>query len=81
MCLVQTYAPVLLRQRAERLQAVSGKVFRSQFEKDQKLQIGPLFKRTLSRPVLLLFTEPLVFVLSLYMAIGMHVPGDFGNGC
>lgn len=66
----ETYAPVLLRRRAERLSNVTGKVYRSKLDIDQgKASLKEAFKLALSRPWILLFREPIVFLLSLYMAI------------
>lgn len=66
----ETYAPVLLRRRAEKLSKLSGKVYRSKVEIDQgKISLKDSFKTALSRPWILLFREPIVFLLSLYMAI------------
>jgi MFS family permease len=66
----ETYAPVLLRKRAEKLSKLSGKVYRSKVEIDQgKVTLKESFKIALSRPWILLFREPIVFLLSLYMAI------------
>ncbi|KAJ5711297.1 hypothetical protein N7488_005453 [Penicillium malachiteum] len=66
----ETYAPVLLRRRAEKLSKLSGKVYRSKIEIDQgKVTFTEAFKVALSRPWILLFREPIVFLLSLYMAI------------
>lgn len=65
----ETYAPVLLRARAERLSKATGQVYRSRFEKDKQLAISQLFSTALKRPWVLLFREPIVFLLSLYMAI------------
>ncbi|KAJ5798786.1 uncharacterized protein N7503_006291 [Penicillium pulvis] len=68
--LPETYAPVLLRRRAERLSKLSGKVYRSKVDIDQgPVTFGETFKVALSRPWILLFREPIVFLLSLYMAI------------
>jgi MFS family permease len=66
----ETYAPVLLRRRAERLSKLSGKIYRSKIDIDQgKVSLKNSFKISLSRPWILLFREPIVFLLSLYMAI------------
>ncbi|KAJ5618849.1 hypothetical protein N7510_002833 [Penicillium lagena] len=66
----ETYAPVLLRRRAERLSKISGKVYRSKPDIEQgKVSLKEAFKLALSRPWILLFREPIVFLLSLYMAI------------
>ncbi|KAJ5872888.1 uncharacterized protein N7529_005241 [Penicillium soppii] len=66
----ETYAPVLLRRRAERLSKLTGKIYRSKIEIDQgKISLKESFKVSLSRPWVLLFREPIVFLLSMYMAI------------
>ncbi|KAL2823344.1 major facilitator superfamily domain-containing protein [Aspergillus cavernicola] len=66
----ETYAPVLLRHRAQKLSKLSGKVYKSKIDIDQgKTSLGAAFKTALSRPWVLLFREPIVFLLSLYMAI------------
>lgn len=66
----ETYAPVLLRRRAEKLSEITGKVYESKLDIDQgKINLKESFKIALSRPWLLLFREPIVFLLSLYMAI------------
>ncbi|KAL4806602.1 major facilitator superfamily domain-containing protein [Aspergillus unguis] len=66
----ETYAPVLLRQRAKRLSKITGKVYRSKTDIEQgRTSLGEAFKTALSRPWILLFREPIVFLLSLYMAI------------
>jgi MFS family permease len=65
----ETYASVLLRDRANTLSKATGQVYRSKFEKDKKVEIGQLFKTALGRPWVLLFKEPIVFLLSLYLAI------------
>lgn len=66
----ETYAPVLLRRRAEKLSKLTGKIYRSKIEIEQgKVSLKDSFKLSLSRPWILLFREPIVFLLSLYMAI------------
>ncbi|KAL2869344.1 MFS transporter [Aspergillus lucknowensis] len=66
----ETYAPVLLRRRAERLSAITGKVYQSKLDIEQgKTSLREAFKTALSRPWVLLFREPIVLLLSLYMAI------------
>ncbi|OJJ50007.1 hypothetical protein ASPZODRAFT_139343 [Penicilliopsis zonata CBS 506.65] len=70
LVLPETYAPVLLRRRAEKLSKLSGQVYRSKLDVDQgKIQLKEAFGIALSRPWILLFKEPIVFLLSLYMAI------------
>ncbi|KLJ10410.1 hypothetical protein EMPG_14224 [Blastomyces silverae] len=66
----ETYAPVLLRKRAERLSKLTGKVYRSKTDVDRgKITVGEAVRTSLLRPWILLFTEPIVFLLSTYMAI------------
>ncbi|GIK00466.1 hypothetical protein Aspvir_004491 [Aspergillus viridinutans] len=66
----ETYAPVLLRQRAIKLSKATGKVYKSRIEAEQgKKTLGHSLKISLSRPWILLFREPIVLLLSIYMAI------------
>ncbi|KAJ5816146.1 Major facilitator superfamily domain general substrate transporter [Penicillium robsamsonii] len=68
--LPETYAPVLLRRRAERMSVLTGKVYRSQFDIDRgPAPMGKTLKTALSRPWILLFCEPIVLLFSIYMAI------------
>ncbi|KAK3203612.1 hypothetical protein GRF29_106g82664 [Pseudopithomyces chartarum] len=70
LCVPETYPPVLLRQRALTLSKMTGKVYRSRGDIDQgKTTLGEAFSTGLKRPWILLFSEPIVFLLSLYMAI------------
>lgn len=66
----ETYSPVILRRRAIKLHQMTGKHYISILEKKQ----GPTtpkdaFKKNLSRPWILLFREPIVLMISIYMAI------------
>ncbi|PSN73238.1 MFS multidrug transporter-like protein [Corynespora cassiicola Philippines] len=66
----ETYPPVLLRQRALTLSRMTGKVYMSRGDIDQgKISLGEAFSTGLKRPWILLFREPIVFLLSIYMAI------------
>ncbi|CAI7585257.1 unnamed protein product [Penicillium palitans] len=57
----ETYAPVLLRQR---------QVYVSKLDIDQgRLTLKAALKISLSRPMILLFQEPIVLLLSIYLAI------------
>ncbi|PYI08225.1 MFS general substrate transporter [Aspergillus sclerotiicarbonarius CBS 121057] len=68
--LPETYAPVLLRQRAEKLSELSGQVYRSKLDIDKgKVSLRGSLKIALSRPWLLLFFEPIVLLLCIYMSI------------
>lgn len=66
----ETYAPVLLRKRAQKLSHLTGRCFRSKLDLEGKY--APLSERlkvALSRPWALLFYEPIVLLLTLYAAI------------
>lgn len=66
----ETYAPVLLRRRAEALSKKTGKVYISKSDVGKPhMTIGSQFKVALSRPWILLFKEPIVLLTSIYMAI------------
>lgn len=66
----ETYPPVLLRKRAARLSKLSGKVYVSRLDRDQgRTSVGEAFVTSLQRPWVLLFREPIVLLLSIYMAI------------
>lgn len=67
----ETYAPVLLRRRAARLEKETGKVHRSMYD------LHPMFsapfavkmKAALLRPFLLLIKEPICLLFALYCAV------------
>jgi multidrug resistance protein len=66
----ETYAPVLLSKRAKRLTTLTGKVYRSKVEIERgRVSPRDAFTTALGRPWILLFSEPIVLLLSLYMAI------------
>ncbi len=66
----ETYAPVILSRRAKELTKRTGKVFVSSIEKRQgKVTPAHAFEKALSRPWALLFLEPIVLLISIYMAI------------
>ncbi|KAI9728727.1 MAG: hypothetical protein M1828_002833 [Chrysothrix sp. TS-e1954] len=68
--LPETYGPVLLRQRARRMTKLTGKIYMSKADAEQgKTTIGHAFATALSRPWILLLREPIVLLLSIYMAI------------
>ncbi|PHH79742.1 hypothetical protein CDD82_2199 [Ophiocordyceps australis] len=66
----ETYAPVLLRRRAEALSRITGKVYLSKIDLHQpKKTVSAQFRQALLRPWILLFKEPIVLLTSLYLAI------------
>lgn len=73
VCLIalpETYAPVLLNKRAARLSSITGRVYRSKIEIEQgRKHPATVFKIAICRPWVLLFREPIVMLLSVYLAI------------
>ncbi|KAI8960185.1 MFS general substrate transporter [Daldinia sp. FL1419] len=66
----ETYAPILLRRRAEALSKMTGKVYLSKLDAGKpRKTVSQEFKIALSRPWILLFREPIVLLTSIYMAI------------
>lgn len=66
----ETYAPVLLKRRAQRLSRLNGKVYKSKLEIERGTKSPKeIFGTALSRPWALLFWEPIVLLLSSYIAI------------
>ncbi|KAJ0414770.1 major facilitator superfamily domain-containing protein [Aspergillus carlsbadensis] len=65
----ETYAPVLLRRRAERLQKLTGNIYRSALDGKSNLPLRKTLTVALSRPWLLLFREPIVSLLCTYVAV------------
>ncbi|KAK6504503.1 hypothetical protein TWF506_002698 [Arthrobotrys conoides] len=69
-CVPETYSPLLLQKRAESLSKLTGRVYVSKFEAQSgKLDLKEAYKTALSRPWILLFREPIVAMLSIYMSI------------
>lgn len=65
----ETYAPTLLARRAKKLRATTGD---DKFVTEADLDLRPLFERLrlfLIRPFQLLFLEPIVFFISVYMSV------------
>ncbi|KDQ15282.1 hypothetical protein BOTBODRAFT_78005, partial [Botryobasidium botryosum FD-172 SS1] len=71
MLIFASFAPVLLRRRARRLHAESGGTvhYISKFDQGRSLKLGAIMSVNLRRPFVLLFTEPIVFLFSAYIAI------------
>jgi MFS family permease len=65
----ETYAPLLLRQRAAKLSKITGKVYRYRADAAKPFNIVNLFKASLIRPWKFLVFEPIVLILSIYVAI------------
>lgn len=67
--LPETYAPVLLRKRAQRLSKITGKTYVSRIDYGKDISIKHQFSVSIQRPILLLIWEPIVSILSIYVAI------------
>lgn len=66
----ETYPPVIQRRRAAKLSKMTGKVYMSRGDVDQgPTKFADVFKTSLSRPWVLLLKEPIVMLLSIYMAV------------
>ncbi|KAI5481453.1 20S proteasome subunit beta 7 [Pseudohyphozyma bogoriensis] len=65
----ETYTPRLLRLRAVALSEHTGLVYRAPMDAEGALQVGELFQHALTRPWRMLFLEPIVTILALYLAL------------
>ena len=66
----ETYSPVILRRRAKKMSTMTGKVYKSHMEVEHGAKsVGQEFEVAMTRPWKLLFLEPIVLLLSVYMAI------------
>ncbi|KAF3940002.1 hypothetical protein ABW19_dt0203083 [Dactylella cylindrospora] len=66
----ETYSPLLLQKRAISLSNLTGKVYVSKLEAENgKVNLKEAYKTALSRPWILLFREPIVLIVSVYMSI------------
>jgi multidrug resistance protein len=64
--LPDTYPPVLLKRRAQQLSVLTGHIYRSTTVGNKT---GSNLRVTLCRPWVLLFREPIVLLISIYMSI------------
>jgi MFS family permease len=66
----ETYGPFLLRRRAARMSKATGRVYQDVIQHDKApVSAKQLFANVLSRPWILFFSEPIVLLLSVYMAL------------
>ncbi|KAI8713679.1 Efflux pump FUBT [Fusarium sp. LHS14.1] len=66
----ETYAPYILRKRAEHLSKLTGNTYISTLDADKPpSSAAHQLKNALTRPWLLLFKEPIVFITSIYISI------------
>lgn len=69
LLLPETYEPVLLRHRARRLSKYTDKVYRYEQDVKKAFNAKKMFLEQLKVPWILLFTEPIVAIASLYLAV------------
>lgn len=66
----ETYAPVLLRKRASKLSQITGHHYRSNLDIGREGEtLAKRLRTVFSRPWVLLFTEPIVLLLTFYAAL------------
>ncbi|PWZ03026.1 putative mfs-multidrug-resistance transporter [Testicularia cyperi] len=65
----ETYAPVLLRWRARKLSEITGQHYICKLDKGRDISLKALFSVALGRPWKLLIWEPIVTLLSVYVAL------------
>ncbi|KAF2816788.1 MFS general substrate transporter [Mytilinidion resinicola] len=65
----ETFGPVLLRDRAKRLSEVSGNVYLTAMDAERVVSVGQVLRTALLRPWVLLFREPIVMILTIYMSV------------
>lgn len=66
----ETYAPVILRKRAQKLRLLTGNVYRTKEDAARgKIAPSKALSTALLRPWILLFREPIVLVLSIYISV------------
>lgn len=66
--LKETFAPCLLRRKAAKLRKETGDDRYQTAQERENLTLPTAFKRCLSRPFILIGTQPIVQCLGLYMA-------------
>ena len=66
----ETYGPLLLKRRAQALSKLTGHIYVSKLMKDEpSITLTGKLKTALSRPWLMLFHEPIVLILTIYLAL------------
>ncbi|KAJ5281768.1 major facilitator superfamily domain-containing protein [Penicillium angulare] len=66
LCLPETYAPVLLKQKAQRLRKSTGDDRYWHPHEEEKISVHNIVTKHLARPLLMLFTEPMVTLIAIY---------------
>ncbi|KAI0694403.1 MFS general substrate transporter [Cerioporus squamosus] len=69
MTMPETYAPTLLRKRAQRLRRETGDVTITTEQELFKASLSQIITETLLRPFQMIVTEPILLLMSLYIAL------------
>ena len=67
--LPETYSPVLLRERAKKMSEITGQCYMTSMDFQRPIAYNDLIRKSLVLPWALLFREPIVLLLSIYMSI------------
>ncbi|OCK83196.1 MFS general substrate transporter [Lepidopterella palustris CBS 459.81] len=67
--LPETYGPTILRSRAKRMSRITGRVFLTAMDAEHPVVFREIVKHALIRPWILLFREPIVLSLTIYMSV------------
>jgi len=65
----ETYTPYILVRRAKKLSQMTGKVYKSKLHAKEVRTAKQLFQTAMFRPWKILFFKPIVFLVSVYVAI------------
>jgi MFS family permease len=65
----ETFAPVILRKRAAELTRITGKEWKTRQDAGAPAKKAELFKKALGMPWVLLFKEPIVALMALYISV------------
>jgi len=66
----ETYGPLLLKRRAQALSKLTGDIYVSKLSKDEpSITLRAKLKTALCRPLLMLFYEPIVLILTIYLSL------------
>ena len=72
LSLPETYGPVILKQKAERLRKETGDSRYYAPIEVEKMSFGRRVNKILAQPFKVLFQEPILIALTLYMSVRAH---------
>ncbi|KAI1339725.1 major facilitator superfamily transporter [Xylariaceae sp. FL0016] len=71
--LQETYHPLLLSRKAANLREATGKSYFAESESDQSEKLVTKLSRSLSRPARLLFTQPIIQIVAIFLAYNFGI--------